>query len=91
MDKNKKYNRVFAPTVKVSSSPDPVQFMGKHLQIIREDLEISPGLKEIVLREASFIDTIMEAYYVHAGNKYCPWIAMQIPDHRYVNINIDVS
>lgn len=65
-----------------------LKITGRHLQVPSEDIENLPGLKQIVLQNAAFVDTIMDIYYVHAGNKYCSWIALQLPNHRYVSIDI---
>lgn len=87
-DKNKNPTRKIAPLLKDNQSLGTRHIVGRHLQVSREDMEQLPGLKQVVLQHAAYIDTIMEVYYIHAGNKYCPWISMQLAEHRYVNIEI---
>jgi hypothetical protein len=64
---------------------------GTHLLVSLEDIENLPGVKQIVEQQAGFVDFIMNNYYIHSGNKYCPWIALQIPYCTYVTIDITVN
>lgn len=91
-DKTKIINSEFAPTVKDTQSLDPMKnITGTHLLVALEDIENIPGLKAIVEKHAGFVDFIMMNYYVHTGNKYCPWIAMQLPQCSYVTIDIHIT
>jgi hypothetical protein len=63
----------------------------KYLLVPLEDIEHNPILKEHVERSAGFVDFIMQNYYIHAADKHCTWIALQLHNPVYVTINIEIS
>lgn len=62
----------------------------KFLMIADEDLEDTNIDPQLVNRNAHYIDRIMGISYVHAGNKYCSWFSLQLPNARYCDIEITV-
>lgn len=84
--KKQNINREVAPAVDASIPG----YSMKYLLVSLEDIENNPPIKSIVEQHAGFVDFLMMNYYIHAGNRYCSWIALQLPDPRYVNIDISI-
>lgn len=62
----------------------------KFLRITTQDLMQTNITREFMELQSHLIDVMQDVYYVPAGNRYCHWLLLQMPDIRYVELNITV-